>query len=263
MQIIRKILSLLFICTLVTAILLVSGCTETLDDSEDINGEAVESENISLDDIADIEWQWSELVEDETDRQSAIPNPESYTISFEKDGTYYIKADCNQGSGSYTLKENALTLVPGPITLAYCGQDSLDDQYLSLLSNVTTVSIDNKQLILGIGDSGESMLFVKEEGAADNNEESEPLSIVNGTISSFDDGESHLTFLLESEEISSSGYAKGIKFVISDETVIVNPNGGLFDAENLKEGMELRVFFEPTLTKSIPPIGQAELIRLI
>ncbi|WP_319507545.1 hypothetical protein [uncultured Methanolobus sp.] len=70
-------------------------------------------------------------------------------------------------------------------------------------------------------------------------------------------------FLLESEEINSSGHTKRIKFVISEETVIVDPNGGLFDAENLKEGMELRVFFSPTLTQSIPPIGQAKLIRLI
>ncbi len=263
MQTIRKILTLLFICTLVTAALLVSGCTETVNDEEDMNDEEMEYESVSLDDISEIEWQWSGLIETEPASQSVVPHPESYTISFAQDGTYSIKADCNVGSGSYTLEGNELTLAPGPMTLAYCGPDSLDNQYLSLLNNVTNISMDNNQLVLGIGETGDRILFVQREELTDSNEESESLSIFNGTISSLEDGTSYQMFLLESEEISILGYTRGIKFVISEETVIVDPNGSLFDAEDLKEGMELRVFFSPTLTKSIPPIGQAKLIRLI
>ncbi|WP_319507450.1 META domain-containing protein [uncultured Methanolobus sp.] len=257
----RKILTLLFICVLATATLLVSGCTETVDDSGDMNNEEMGTEIISINDVANIEWQWSGLIETEPASQSVVPDPQSYTIVFNPDETYSIKADCNVGSGSYTLEGSDLTLLPGPMTLAYCGSDSLDTQYLSLLSNVTTVSMDNDQLVLGIGKNGDRMLFVKEEISSDSNEESETLSF-NGTISSLEDGDSYPMFLLESEEISSSGYTEGIKFVISEETVIVDPNGGLFDSENLKEGMNVRVFFGPALTRSIPPIGQAELIQM-
>ena len=159
----RKILTLLFICALVTATLLVSGCTEAVDDAEDMNNEEIESETISIDDITDVKWQWSGLIENEPASQSVVPDPENYTILFSKEGTYSIKADCNLGSGSYTLEGNDLTLAPGPITLAYCGPDSLDNQYLSLLSNVTTVSLDNDQLVLGIGENGDRMLFVEED----------------------------------------------------------------------------------------------------
>ena len=159
----RKILTLLFICALVTATLLVSGCTEAVDDAEDMNNEEIESETISIDDITDIKWQWSGLIENEPASQSVVPDPENYTILFSKEGTYSIKADCNLGSGSYTLEGNNLTSSPGPITLAYCGPDSLDNQYLSLLSNVTTVSLDNDQLVLGIGENGDRMLFVEED----------------------------------------------------------------------------------------------------
>ncbi len=263
MRTIQKIMTLLFICTLVTAALLVSGCTETVNDTEDIDEEEMESETIPLNEIIEIEWQWSQLEETEPFSQSVVQNPGSYTISFAKDGTYSIKADCNGGSGSYTLEGNELTLAPGPITLAYCGPDSMDDQYLALLSNVTTASITKDQLVLGIGENGGRMIFVQGEEHTDNNKGSEPLSIFNGTISSLEDGDPYPMFLLEGEEISSSGHSEGIKFLISEETVIVDPNGGLFDADNLKEGMEVRVFFGPALTKSIPPVGQAELIRLI
>lgn len=259
----RKILVLFFICVFVTATLLVSGCTETADDQDDMNNEEIETENISINNITGIEWQWSGLVETEPSSQSVVSDKGNYTLVFELDGTYSVKADCNLGSGSYTLEGSGLTLLPGPMTLAYCGSDSLDSQYLSLLSNVITISMDDGQLVLGVGDNGDRMLFAKAEESTDNNEGSEPLSILNGTISSIEDGNPYSMFLLESEEISNSGYTKGIKFVISEETVIVDPNGGLFDAENLKEGMNVRVFFNPALTRSIPPIGQAELIRMI
>lgn len=258
----RKILTLLFICTLVTATLLVSGCTETVDDPGDVNNEEMETETISINDVADIKWQWSGLIETEPASQSVVPDSENYTLVFNSDGTYSIKADCNVGSGSYTLEGSDLTLSPGPMTLAYCGSDSLDTQYLSLLNNVTTVSMDNDQLVLGIEENGDRMLFVKDEMSSDNNEEAEPVNSFNGTISSLEDGDAYPMFLLESEEINNSGYTKGIKFVISNETVIVDPNGGLFDAENLQEGMNVRVFFGPALTRSIPPIGQAELILM-
>ena len=157
----RKILTLLFICALVTATLLVSGCTEDIDDAENMNNEEIESETISIDDITDVKWQWSELIENEPASRSVIPDPENYTLVFKSDGRYLIKADCNVGSGDYTLEGKDLTLAPGPMTRAYCGPDSLDNQYLSLLSNVTTVSMDTDQLVLGIGEDGDRMLFVK------------------------------------------------------------------------------------------------------
>ncbi len=245
----RTIQKILFICTLVTAAFLVSGCTETLSDEE--------PESISLNDIADIDWHWSALIETEPASQSVVPYPENYIITFAEDGTYSIKADCNRGSGNFILDGNELTLNPGPITLAYCGPESLDTQYLALLSNVTSISLDNDQLVLNLGENGDRMIFVKQS------DETEPLLSFNGTISSFEEGDPYPMILLESEEINSSGFTQGIKFVISEDTVVVDPNGGLFDAKDLREGMELMVFAGPAMTRSIPPIGQAKVIRMV
>ncbi|NPE31440.1 META domain-containing protein [Methanococcoides sp. SA1] len=159
----QKLLSIFLIFAVLTCTLIAVGCTE-IDDGEDIiENEQGEDTIVSLDEIIDIEWQWSGLTEILPASQSVVPDPENYTLTLNSDGTYSIKADCNLGSGGYTLEGNELTLAPGPITLAYCGPDSLDSQYLSLLSNVTTVSMENGQLVLGVGENGDRMLFVKGE----------------------------------------------------------------------------------------------------
>ncbi|WP_052402639.1 META domain-containing protein [Methanococcoides methylutens] len=163
----KKLLSIFIIFAVLTCTLIAVGCTEA-DNGNDIVDTEKEEENIvSPDEIIDIEWQWSGLIETEPASQSVVPDPENYTLTLRSDGTYSIKADCNIGSGSYKLEGNNLTLAPGPITLAYCGPDSLDSQYLSLLSNVTNVSMDDDQLVLGIGENGDRMLFVKGEVAED------------------------------------------------------------------------------------------------
>lgn len=159
----QKLLSIFIIFAVLTCTLLAVGCTETDNGNDIVETEQDEETIIAPEEIIDIEWQWSGLTETLPASQSVVPDPENYTITFNSDETYSIKADCNIGSGSYTLEGNTLTIAPGPITLAYCGPDSLDTQYLSLLSNVTTVTMDDDGLVLGTGESGDRMLFVKGE----------------------------------------------------------------------------------------------------
>ena len=159
----QKILSIFIIFAVLTCTLIAVGCTEIDNENDTVENEQNGENIVSIDEIIDIEWQWSGLTETLPASQSVVPDPENYTLTLNSDGTYSIKADCNLGSGSYTLDGNELTLASGPITLAYCGPDSLDSQYLSLLSNVTTVSMENDQLVLGIGENGDRMLFVKGE----------------------------------------------------------------------------------------------------
>jgi len=159
----QKILSIFMIFAVLTGTMLALGCTEADNENDIVETENEEEIAITLDEIINIEWQWSGLIETLPASQSVVPDPENYTITFSEDGTYSIKADCNRGSGSYTLEDNKMTIKPGPITLAYCGPDSLDSQYLSLLSNVTSISIEDEQMILDIGENGDRMLFIKAE----------------------------------------------------------------------------------------------------
>ena len=84
-------------------------------------------------------WQW------------AVPPGEQglYTITFNADGTFNAKADCNQVSGSYkTSGTDGLTIEPGPSTLAYCGDGSMDSLYTHLLGRTSTYKVDGATLTL-------------------------------------------------------------------------------------------------------------------
>ena len=162
MRITRKLLSIFIIFAVITCSLFALGCTEVDDETITIENESEQkdTETISLDEIINIEWQWSGLIETLPASQSVVPDPENYTLVFLPDETYSIKADCNLGSGNYILEGNNLTLQPGPMTLAYCGPESLDNQYVSLLGNVTAAELDDDQLVLFVGDMGDKMLFI-------------------------------------------------------------------------------------------------------
>ena len=118
-------------------------------------------EPISADDITGIKWQWVSFQDsDNPETQITVPYPENYTLTFFPDGTYHIKADCNSGSGTYTLEGNNLTLGPATITLMACGPESMDGEYLSLLPTVETAAVENGQLVLYPGNEGDKMFFV-------------------------------------------------------------------------------------------------------
>ena len=74
-----------------------------------------------------ITWKWLELHESLPATQSIIPDSDNYTIEFSDDGSFSVKADCNNASGSYTMDGDELTLQLGPATLAECGESSIHD----------------------------------------------------------------------------------------------------------------------------------------
>jgi uncharacterized lipoprotein YbaY/heat shock protein HslJ len=80
-------------------------------------------------------WQWVGFSDPAVGPQE-IPNPENYLLQLEADGRFLIQADCNSGSGLYSADGSSISFVTGPLTLAYCGDDSLDAQYLLNLEAV-------------------------------------------------------------------------------------------------------------------------------
>lgn len=99
-------------------------------------------------------WQWSAMTEKVPASQSVVPDPQNYTIEFKGDGTYALKADCNQGSGAYTTSGAALTLEPGPMTLAACPPESMDATYLQRIFLTDSYTLANSQLTLNQSDGG-------------------------------------------------------------------------------------------------------------
>lgn len=108
--------------------------------------------------VANITWRWAELIEQNPASQSVVPDPQNYEITFKDDGTVDIKADCNQVSGKYTWGQD-LKIELGPSTMAACGDQSLSQQYLDLLSQVVTGGLDGGRLYLETAGGAQRMAF--------------------------------------------------------------------------------------------------------
>lgn len=112
--------------------------------------------------IQNVTWKWSASTTTTPASQSVVPNPDNYTILFNPNSTFSAKADCNQVSGQWTTdNNNALTITPGPSTLAACGADSLGSQFVAGLSKTTNYVLDTSgNLVLTLGTEG-TMTFHK------------------------------------------------------------------------------------------------------
>ena len=114
----------------------------------------------SADEITGIQWQWAQLTETEPASQSVVPDPENYVVVLTADGTASLKADCNQVQWTYTVEGDSLTFnTLGPSTLAFCGEDSLDQLFLSKLGMGGTYSVEDGRMVLELNENAGSMVF--------------------------------------------------------------------------------------------------------
>jgi heat shock protein HslJ len=110
--------------------------------------------------ITGIQWQWAELTETEPASQSVVPDPENYVLVLNADGTANLKADCNQVGWTYTVEGGVLTFnTLGPSTLAFCGDESLDQLFLVKLGMGGTFSVENDRLVLALNENAGTMTF--------------------------------------------------------------------------------------------------------
>jgi heat shock protein HslJ len=80
-------------------------------------------------------WQWTGT--SDPLGITTVDNPSSYTVAFSPDGSAVIGADCNTVLATYTANDaGALTITLGPSTLAACGPDSRDAEFLQSLAAV-------------------------------------------------------------------------------------------------------------------------------
>lgn len=101
-------------------------------------------------------WKWTELIEDSP---SLVPDPNSYTVQFFEDRSLSFVADCNEGSGTYLVDGNRLSLNLDMASLAACGPESLSDQYKEILGKVVSFERDGERLLLYLDQEAGQAVF--------------------------------------------------------------------------------------------------------
>ena len=93
--------------------------------------------------------------------EGEVPNPEDYVVVMNSDGTFNFTADCNVGSGAYEYNEDgSIVFIPGPMTLAFCGDDSLDQRFLDNLRGTTSFTVDDDGNVTAeLNDGGTAFLI--------------------------------------------------------------------------------------------------------
>jgi heat shock protein HslJ len=117
------------------------------------------------DQIQDILWKWTSVTNQTTQETTKISDSHNYTISFFDDGTLEGKADCNTFSGTYS-QGNGFHINLGASTMMYCGDASLDQQYLQLLGNVVAGGPDGRDNLALETAGGEQRMLFEDGGRA-------------------------------------------------------------------------------------------------
>ena len=109
--------------------------------------------------ITNIVWQWTSVTNQTTRETTDVPNPQVYTIVFREDGTLSGQADCNNFSGTYS-QETGFAITLGAMTMAACGEESLDLVYVQLLGAIVAGGPDGAgDLALETAGGEQRMLF--------------------------------------------------------------------------------------------------------
>jgi heat shock protein HslJ len=115
-------------------------------------------------------------------------------------------ADCNRAGGGYTLEASLLTLLPGPMTLAECGADSLYDEFIAKLGDVRTYVRPggSDQLVLNLfADAGNMFFRPAVQATMQRSLEGTPWK-----LTSYLDGSGALASVLDDTEITAD-FVKG------------------------------------------------------
>jgi heat shock protein HslJ len=116
--------------------------------------------------IEGIVWQWVSVANRTTNETTTVPNPENYTLIFNEDGTFNGTADCNNISGTYS-QVDGFTVTVTISTNAFCGEESLDQQYLDLLSQVVAGGPDGSGGLALESAGGENRMSFSNGGVAE------------------------------------------------------------------------------------------------
>ena len=104
-------------------------------------------------------WYWLGTLTFEASIRA--PDPADYTLNL-ADGRVAIQADCNLGTGTYTLQNDSLSVGPIAPTRMACRPGSRGEQYSKQLQFARRLTEQDGVLQLDLGSEGGTMFFARE-----------------------------------------------------------------------------------------------------
>jgi uncharacterized lipoprotein YbaY len=101
-------------------------------------------------------WQWQGTYASDW---LLTDDPTRYTVTFGDDGTLAVQADCNRGTGSYTVDGSSISIGLLATTLALCPPGSLDSQFLQHLQAANLYLLQDGELYLYLPAGAGTMAF--------------------------------------------------------------------------------------------------------
>ncbi len=96
-----------------------------------------------------------------------VPNPENYTLFFNEDGTFNAELDCNNANGRYATShvenpQRSIFMELGPTQLAFCGEDSFDQDMANMFGPAQNYTIEeNGNLLKFISVAGGPLYYFR------------------------------------------------------------------------------------------------------
>lgn len=105
-------------------------------------------------DLMGATWMWVGVTTPQETR--TLDMPERYTVRFDSAGRVSVRADCNRGTGTYTVSSDRRLMVnPLALTRAMCPPGSMSERFASHLNRATRYEVRSGDLYLMLpGDSG-------------------------------------------------------------------------------------------------------------
>jgi heat shock protein HslJ len=102
-------------------------------------------------------WEWVQTMT--SDETIVAVDPARYTLTFNEDGTYGMRVDCNTGGGSFTTEDGALTIGPGMMTLMGCPEDTQDSIFLDQINRAAVYYFVDGHLFIELAEASGIMEF--------------------------------------------------------------------------------------------------------
>jgi heat shock protein HslJ len=106
-------------------------------------------------------WYWRAFMSNDDVQHVVVENPEAYTLQFMEDGRVAIQADCNNAGGDFVQQDSSLSFGMMQVTAQYCGDQSLDMDYMGYLNDVVTYVIEDGVLHLNLKMDAGNVVFTK------------------------------------------------------------------------------------------------------